>query len=178
MFPFLHASKGLDPHYINVKEGGWRPWLQLAPRFVGPLPPLPARHWHTVSNSKLGSYSFVELIHNMVLECLCSIVGTKPSNQHKPGDLYECDKNGYCNCKGNVVGKTCDTCLPGYWNIASVKGCEKCTCSRGAIGCEVTTGRCTCKPGIGDRLCNRCLDGYYQLSSNGCKGNLLFYLYL
>ncbi len=44
--------------------------------------------------------------------------------------IKQCDlANGQCACKANVKNRQCDTCVDGYWNIHSGKGCEDCKCN-------------------------------------------------
>ncbi len=35
---------------------------------------------------------------------------------------------GQCKCKPHVTGRDCSQCEPGFWNLASNKGCEACNC--------------------------------------------------
>lgn len=48
--------------------------------------------------------------------CNCSVVGS--NNPH------QCARNGgQCDCKTNVIGRTCDACRPDYFNFTSGYGC-------------------------------------------------------
>lgn len=84
-----------------------------------------------------------------------------------------CDQvSGDCNCKENVVGKNCNECQVGFWNIASGEGCESCKCD--PIGsynssCNTYTGQCFCKPGVTGLRCDKCEAYQYGFSSEGCK---------
>ncbi|XP_021960938.1 laminin subunit beta-1 isoform X2 [Folsomia candida] len=84
---------------------------------------------------------------------------------------------GNCHCKEHVVGRRCDQCQPGFWNLTeeSIVGCESCTCNLlgtvGNQGCNMVTGECTCKRYVTGRDCNQCLPEYWGLSDerDGCK---------
>lgn len=56
-----------------------------------------------------------------------------------------------CRCYKNVVGKNCDSCADGFYNIFSGRGCSDCMCDPiGSISksCNALTGQCHCKPGF------------------------------
>ncbi|KAK7085775.1 Laminin subunit alpha-2 [Halocaridina rubra] len=79
---------------------------------------------------------------------------------------------GQCTCKPNVVGRTCNTCKPGFWGHVKGSGCRKCDCNqRGSISpqCDDATGQCRCRPGVGGARCDSCLPGYWGFSRQGCK---------
>ena len=64
---------------------------------------------------------------------------------------------------------------PGYWNITSGKGSERCNCdSAGSLStnCDQETGQCECKKGVGGRTCDKCAPGHFRFSLNGCEGNI------
>lgn len=55
-----------------------------------------------------------------LLACQC--------NQHGSVD-GNCDPvTGQCTCRSNVIGKACDQCVKGFWNITSGNGCQACGC--------------------------------------------------
>ncbi|XP_047134254.1 laminin subunit gamma-1 [Hydra vulgaris] len=102
--------------------------------------------------------------------CKCFESGTIVSLGFKSGDPIPCDSNGNCQCRKNVLGKQCNTCPSGHWNIEA--GCEKCECNQiGSIGneCDIKTGSCKCKPGVTGRKCDQCSTGFYQFSLTGCE---------
>ncbi|XP_041484164.1 laminin subunit alpha-like isoform X1 [Lytechinus variegatus] len=93
---------------------------------------------------------------------------------------------GACLCKDNVMGRTCDTCKPLYWNleISNPYGCEDCNCNlAGTVGgmaiCDIahapwhkSTGQCYCKGQVTGRTCDECRDGTYLLDASnpiGCQ---------
>lgn len=84
-----------------------------------------------------------------------------------------CDQvSGDCKCKSNVVGKSCNECQNGFWNIASGDGCVSCKCdSIGSFNssCNTYTGQCYCKPGITGLQCDKCEAYQYGFSVDGCK---------
>ncbi|CAH1787839.1 unnamed protein product [Owenia fusiformis] len=103
--------------------------------------------------------------------CECYPPGTyQPGN---PGDTLLCESGtGQCRCKFNVIGRKCDMCREGYWNVDSDNGCERCNCDR--IGsyngsCEIQTGQCNCKDGVGGRTCGTCQPRYFGFSNEGCQ---------
>lgn len=105
------------------------------------------------------------------LVCECNVYGS----EHIICNPY----SGACKCRPNVIGLHCDKCKPGFWNIQSKEGCEKCNCTRdGSLQskCDEYTGQCACKVGIGGVNCDHCLEGYYGYSHKGCKSmNFIFF---
>ncbi|ODM90707.1 Laminin subunit alpha-1 [Orchesella cincta] len=97
--------------------------------------------------------------------CGCNMIGCDAS------DL--CDLNsGQCHCLPHVTGRKCDQCEPGWWNLRSGKGCQRCSCDGlGSFGesCDGDTGQCVCKPGVGGRRCDQCLEKHYGMTHLGCK---------
>lgn len=80
--------------------------------------------------------------------------------------------SGDCACKPNVIGKNCNECQSGFWNIASGDGCQNCKCD--PIGsynssCNTYTGQCFCKPGVTGLQCDKCEADHYGFSAEGCK---------
>lgn len=81
--------------------------------------------------------------------------------------------SGQCLCRPNVIGRRCDQCKEGYWNIDSQNGCEPCNCDK--IGsknstCDQYSGKCYCRPGITGVKCDQCETNYYGFSADGCSG--------
>ena len=75
--------------------------------------------------------------------CQCYPIGT---NLDDGTFLPICNGfTGDCSCKPHVVGRDCDKCADGYFNIDSGQGCEPCNCdatgSQNAT-CHVVTGQC------------------------------------
>ncbi|XP_022105755.1 laminin subunit gamma-1-like [Acanthaster planci] len=115
--------------------------------------------------------------------CLAGFFGDAlalPKGQCKSCDCYytgsfgiECDQTtGQCDCLPFVVGRQCDQCDQGYWDLESGRGCQPCNCdSTGstAIQCDYTTGQCPCLDGVGGPLCDQCLFDHYGFSSAGCR---------
>ena len=91
-----------------------------------------------------------------------------------------------CLCKPNVVGRTCDRCMHGFYNFSASNplGCSSCGCSpRGTVSgtrhCHVQSGRCDCKTHVIGKKCENCQNGYHGMRSQdifGCKGEMLIYL--
>merc|ERR1719422_2685894 len=58
--------------------------------------------------------------------CQCYPIGT---NLDEETTLPIC--NGYtgdCLCKPHVIGRNCEKCADGYFNLESGEGCEPCNC--------------------------------------------------
>uniref|UniRef100_A0A182X6E3 LANB2 n=1 Tax=Anopheles quadriannulatus TaxID=34691 RepID=A0A182X6E3_ANOQN len=106
--------------------------------------------------------------HGSCEECSCYPRGTEQTEK----GISICDAiNGNCHCKPNVIGRTCNECKNGYWNIVSGNGCESCNCD--PIGsynasCDTYSGDCFCKPGVVGKKCDKCAPAYYGFSEDGC----------
>ncbi|BFZ20658.1 hypothetical protein BsWGS_23697 [Bradybaena similaris] len=99
--------------------------------------------------------------------CNCYHSGTVS----QPGTSGCDQRTGQCLCLPNVIGRQCEMCQQGYWDIASGVGCSPCECSTiGSLNytCEETSGRCLCKPGVSGRQCDKCETYYYGFSPAGC----------
>lgn len=121
----------------------------------------------TVTQHSITLHFLVLFLNFLHLDCHC--------NPH--GSLSQlCNKqNGQCTCRKNIVGRVCDRCAEGYWNLESGIGCQSCNCSSMGsmnLNCSAYTGQCNCKTGIGGLACDSCLEGYYGFSVNGCKRKL------
>ncbi|XP_033109167.1 laminin subunit alpha-like [Anneissia japonica] len=93
--------------------------------------------------------------------CNCNSCGTE-----------RCDNtNGFCNCKRNVMGETCDRCRPNTWNFNSCGGCESCSCAVGSVTeqCDEIDGSCSCLPGVEGVKCDRCQRGHWDYGPAGCQ---------
>ncbi|NWX38192.1 LAMC1 protein, partial [Notiomystis cincta] len=79
---------------------------------------------------------------------------------------------GQCECLSHVTGRDCSACEPGYFNLQSGRGCERCNCH--ALGstngqCDIRTGQCECQPGVTGQHCDRCEGNHFGFGSEGCK---------
>ncbi|KAA0719380.1 Laminin subunit gamma-1 [Triplophysa tibetana] len=79
---------------------------------------------------------------------------------------------GQCQCLPHVTNRDCSACEPGFYNIQSGEGCERCNCD--SIGstngqCDITSGQCECQPGVTGQRCERCEVNFFGFSSSGCK---------
>uniref|UniRef100_A0A8B9SU76 Usherin n=1 Tax=Anas platyrhynchos TaxID=8839 RepID=A0A8B9SU76_ANAPL len=87
-------------------------------------------------------------------------------NSHGSVNQFCNPLTGQCNCKEQVKGLHCDTCVDNFYGL-DVTGCKACECniagSFSGTVCNAKTGQCACKPNIGGRRCNRCLDGYHKV---------------
>lgn len=79
--------------------------------------------------------------------CGCHHEGTVRS-EGPVGKTYDtaflCDAGGQCACKPNVMGRQCDRCVDGFYNLQSGDGCDSCNCNM--IGsynrtCDQRTGQ-------------------------------------
>ncbi|XP_050682975.1 basement membrane-specific heparan sulfate proteoglycan core protein isoform X5 [Leptidea sinapis] len=54
------------------------------------------------------------------------------------GEALPCDENGYCNCKQNVEGESCDRCRVGTFGLdaSNPEGCLECFCSGVTKNCQ------------------------------------------
>uniref|UniRef100_A0A673GN31 Laminin subunit gamma-1 n=1 Tax=Sinocyclocheilus rhinocerous TaxID=307959 RepID=A0A673GN31_9TELE len=79
---------------------------------------------------------------------------------------------GQCQCLPHVINRDCSACEPGFYNLQSGKGCERCNCN--SIGstngqCDIVSGQCECQPGVTGQHCERCEVNFFGFSSSGCK---------
>ncbi|ESO12687.1 hypothetical protein HELRODRAFT_62664, partial [Helobdella robusta] len=90
--------------------------------------------------------------------CACNAYGTVAGHQCE----YQA---GECRCKRFVTGRTCDSCLPGYWNFGrDEEGCTACNCDIGGAydsQCNARTGQCRCRPNIIGQHCNHVARDHY-----------------
>lgn len=97
-------------------------------------------------------------------ECGCNPLGVENGN-------LQCDlNNGSCECKPNVVGRTCDKCNYGYFKYPY---CDACRCDlRGSIPeiCDQEDETCFCKKNVVGKECNQCKEGTYNLQEKNPEG--------
>lgn len=79
---------------------------------------------------------------------------------------------GQCECLPHVTGRDCGACDPGFYNLQSGQGCERCDCH--ALGstngqCDIRTGQCECQPGITGQHCELCEVNHFGFGHEGCK---------
>ncbi|GAB0100956.1 Laminin subunit gamma-1 [Sergentomyia squamirostris] len=112
------------------------------------------------------------LPHGNCQQCSCYPAGTEETED----GVSMCDSlTGNCRCKPYVVGRNCNECQNGYFNIISGHGCESCNCD--PVGsysaghnstCDRFTGQCRCKPGVVGLKCDQCAPYHYGFSEEGC----------
>ena len=101
----------------------------------------------------------------------------------------ECNTNGTCSCKPNVIGKKCIHCKLGYYDFPDCKGTSfksfhshnsqyhytlDCDCNnQGSTSEECnSSGNCFCKLNVIGSKCIKCDTGYYGFPH--CKGRFVF----
>ncbi|KAJ8032912.1 Laminin subunit alpha [Holothuria leucospilota] len=109
-------------------------------------------------------------------ECNCNPAGVIDIPGEPLGGCGQATQ-GACLCKENVIGRTCDSCAPRYFNLArsNPAGCEECDCYvDGTIGglaiCDMSSGQCLCKAAVDGRKCDVCKDGFYNLQGSNAFG--------
>lgn len=97
-------------------------------------------------------------------DCNCEPYGVRNRD-------INCDvETGQCNCKTNIVGRTCNRCKPGF---AHYPYCQLCRCDiRGATEdiCDQGTARCFCKENVYGEFCDQCKPDAYYLEENNPLG--------
>ncbi|CAL1548003.1 unnamed protein product [Lymnaea stagnalis] len=109
--------------------------------------------------------------------CNCNPDGAKQIPGYPLGGCGIITSGRLCECKDKVMGKICDTCKPGYWDLNrnNPEGCRGCECHKpgtlaGVNRCDMKTGQCECKPRVTGQNCHRCLDGFYNLQERNPFG--------
>lgn len=116
------------------------------------------------ANNIICSLSIMSMTFYSFTECRCNPIGSTGKTCHR--------NTGNCWCRPNVVGRACDKCANGFWNLEAGVGCQSCDCDAGGSrdgNCSAYTGQCNCKVGAGGQKCEKCLEGFYGLSASGCK---------
>ena len=97
-------------------------------------------------------------------DCNCSPLGVFSNN-------LQCDSStGQCQCKQNVVSRTCERCAFGYWAFPH---CQLCDCDvRGASEeiCDQDTVQCFCKENVHGPSCDTCKPGTFDLQEANPRG--------
>uniref|UniRef100_A0AAY4DT57 Laminin, beta 1b n=1 Tax=Denticeps clupeoides TaxID=299321 RepID=A0AAY4DT57_9TELE len=102
-------------------------------------------------------FSLSAVLHQGTMgnNCVCDPTGSYSSI---------CDPDGgQCQCRTNVMGRSCNSCSPGYF-LLGPSGCKSCECDpQGAEHpfCHESTGQCTCVPGAYGRQCAHCLPSHW-----------------
>ncbi|KAK8784251.1 hypothetical protein V5799_009390 [Amblyomma americanum] len=104
-------------------------------------------------------YSIGFYVFQGAQDCRCDPQGSHSSVCNTLG--------GQCQCKTNVVGRSCDRCAPGTYGFGP-GGCRPCDCN--GIGsldnfCDAQTGQCKCRPNTYGRQCDECQPGYWNYPS-------------
>ena len=114
---------------------------------------------------------------NACSPCDCNPAGVTNTSDCRRGDNVDGTDSGLCACKLFVAGRSCDTCLDGYYNLNDLNeaGCEPCLCDTlGTLGssstCDMLTGQCQCKQNVAGQNCSRCADGHFGIENEeGCQ---------
>ncbi|KAF7704133.1 hypothetical protein HF521_021205 [Silurus meridionalis] len=113
-----------------------------------------------------GFYRLQASLGDGCLDCNCSTAGTLWPH-------ITCHQDsGQCQCKTNVIGRTCDRCNYSFkfLNHTNPDGCEPCACNPdGSLHqfCNPFTGQCECKNGIQGLLCDTCPPGTFGPKKDG-----------
>ncbi|KAK3796923.1 hypothetical protein RRG08_032228 [Elysia crispata] len=112
--------------------------------------------------------------------CNCNPDGAKKIPGYPLGGCGIVTSGRLCECKDKVLGRICDQCMPGFWNLNrnNPEGCEACGCNSAGIltdvsRCDMKTGQCVCKPYVTGQNCDICRTGFYDLQEAnplGCRG--------
>ena len=114
-------------------------------------------------NAKVCQYCIekdFEIIPDSFLACDCNVEGSEST---------QCDDDGKCTCKANIVGDKCDQSEPGYFGFPEP---TECNCNaEGSFdqNCENASGKCTCKEHVVGDKCDQCALGFFGFPQ--CKGN-------
>uniref|UniRef100_U3K696 Laminin subunit beta 4 n=1 Tax=Ficedula albicollis TaxID=59894 RepID=U3K696_FICAL len=115
---------------------------------------------------------FGSALNQSCQSCVCNLAGVHPAMCPGGDAACLCDPaTGACPCLPNVLGATCDQCAPGYWHLASRKGCQTCDCdpkNSQSNQCDQLTGQCPCKPGYSGRCCKECEENYFGNPQSHC----------
>ncbi|XP_054924474.1 laminin subunit alpha isoform X2 [Dermacentor andersoni] len=107
---------------------------------------------------KEAVFSVTAEYNNGALPCQCNIDGSLS---------FECERfGGQCQCKENVIGRTCSQCRTGYYGFPA---CQPCDCPNTAV-CHPVTGQCICPPRVTGEKCDTCVPltfGYTRIV--GCE---------
>ncbi|XP_061694545.1 laminin subunit alpha-3 isoform X3 [Syngnathoides biaculeatus] len=93
-------------------------------------------------------------------ECGCDVEGTLSG-------VAVCEqRNGQCRCKHRAGGRTCDSCVDGYFLLQKKNyfGCRGCECDVGgavSATCDATSGQCRCRSNIVGLKCTQPAPGFY-----------------
>ncbi|XP_064486972.1 laminin subunit alpha-like [Ornithodoros turicata] len=93
---------------------------------------------------KEAIFSLTTEYNNGALPCRCNVDGSKS---------FECERfGGQCQCKDDVIGRTCSQCRTGYFGFPN---CRPCDCPNTAV-CHPITGQCICPPRVTGEKCDTC----------------------
>ncbi|XP_044534884.1 laminin subunit beta-2-like [Gracilinanus agilis] len=110
--------------------------------------------------------------HQSCRRCTCNFLGTERS-QCPSQDKCRCDPgSGQCPCLPNIQGQSCDRCAPNFWNLASGRGCQPCSCHpthATSPSCNEFTGQCHCRAGFGGRTCTECQENHWGDPGLQCR---------
>ncbi|XP_062373562.1 laminin subunit beta-1b [Sardina pilchardus] len=114
-------------------------------------------------------FSMSALLHQGAMKCVCDPHGSRST---------VCEPNGgQCQCRTNVMGRSCDRCVPSHFLYPN---CRPCECDpQGSVTqfCEDATGQCECVPGAYGRQCAHCLPshwGFPHCQPCQCNGHSQF----
>ena len=118
------SSHAAFPHYCRDKDVSWGE-SQGCPLVVHCWADLQSAHGFRCCDNMAPNAKCQRVPGSTVIRCDCvaACACYTPGTTSIPGGRDLCDpRTGQCHCRHNVVGRRCDRCMDGYWNIDSSAG--------------------------------------------------------
>lgn len=114
---------------------------------------------------------------NACQPCGCHLLGVSGDGDCLRGDNADGSDSGQCSCNAFVIGRSCDKCKEGHYNLSASNplGCRECECNTtGTVGgsnvCEEEGGQCPCKANVVGATCSSCAANHYGIErEEGCE---------
>ncbi|KAK7100839.1 laminin subunit alpha-like isoform X2 [Littorina saxatilis] len=106
---------------------------------------------------KDSTFTLTTEFNKGAVQCDCNVDGSLNFNCESFG--------GQCQCRENVIGRTCSACRPDFYGYPN---CRPCNCPFGV--CHPITGDCICPPRVEGDRCDRCASEAYGYDALiGCQ---------